>query len=248
MTSTADLHTLTGAYAAHALAEAECRAFERHLAQCDACALEVREFSETLARLGAAEVVAPPPELRIRVLAATATTRQLPPLAAAPVAADQERGRRVRRWPRFALAASVAVAAALGGIAVQQHERASGAAARADRLQVEQDRIAGLLTAPDARTSSRPLGSGAGTVIWSQSRGQAGFLAQGLPALAQGRTYELWYDDGGTMRPAGLLPTATGALLLTGPIHGAAGVGVTVEPAGGSARPSGQPVLVLPFS
>jgi anti-sigma factor RsiW len=35
---TADLHTLTGAYVLHALSESERAAFERHLADCAACA------------------------------------------------------------------------------------------------------------------------------------------------------------------------------------------------------------------
>ena len=40
----ADLHTLTGAYAADALSGTERLAFERHLDDCPACAQEVREF------------------------------------------------------------------------------------------------------------------------------------------------------------------------------------------------------------
>ena len=53
--STAELHTLTGAYALHALPEDERVAFERHLGACEACAQEVRELSATAARLGLAE-------------------------------------------------------------------------------------------------------------------------------------------------------------------------------------------------
>lgn len=247
MTIAADLHTLTGAYAAHALDEAERDAFERHLTQCEPCALEVREFRTTLARFGLAEAVPPPPELRARVLAATAAVRQLAPLTSAPGAGSARRGRLARQWAKLALAASLAGTAALGGIAFQQHQDARQAAVRADALQEQQARLAGLLTAPDARTATAHTGSGAGTVVWSQQLDQAGFLAQGLPALVHGTTYELWFDDAGTMRPAGLLAASSGSLLLSGPVGHAAGVGVTVEPAGGSAHPSGQPVLLLAF-
>ena len=55
----ADLHTLTGAYAAHALSDGERLAFERHLAACPACAQEVRELTETAARLGTAVAARP---------------------------------------------------------------------------------------------------------------------------------------------------------------------------------------------
>ena len=73
----ADLHTLTGAYAAHALSDSERLAFERHLAACPTCAQEVRELTETAARLGAAVAVRPPAALWERVLAEAVATRQL---------------------------------------------------------------------------------------------------------------------------------------------------------------------------
>ncbi|MFD9126380.1 anti-sigma factor domain-containing protein [Kitasatospora sp. NPDC059571] len=251
MTIGADLHTLTGAYAAHALDGAERTDFERHLAQCPACAAEVAEFTATLARLGAAEALQPPPELKARVMAALPAVRQLAPSGAevaAGHAAPRQRGRFARNWPKLALAASVALATGFGALAVQQHDQADRARAEAARLADQQAAFGTLLTAPDAKTATGTAGSGVGTVVWSQSRGEAGFLAAGLPALPQGKTYQLWFNDAGTMRPAGLLPQSNGSLVLSGPIDGAAGVGVTVEPSGGSQHPSGNPVLLLPFS
>ncbi|WP_441249430.1 anti-sigma factor [Kitasatospora sp. McL0602] len=249
MTNTADLHTLTGAYAAHALDELEREGFERHLAQCEACAQEVWEFSATLARLGAAETAPVPPELRARVLAGIGEIRQLAPQGLPGTASGTGRTRRrlLPGWSRLALAASVALAALLGGIAVQQHDQAQQARTQAAQLQQDRARFGELLTAPDARTVSAKDGPGQGTVVWSQSRDQAAFLASGMPALRAGTTYQLWFNDSGTMRPAGLLPGADGSLILAGGINGAAGVGVTVEPAGGSAHPSGQPVMLLSF-
>ncbi|MFG3054777.1 anti-sigma factor domain-containing protein [Kitasatospora sp. NPDC048239] len=252
MTIAPDLHTLTGAYAAHALPPPEREAFERHLTQCGACAQEVAEFAATLARLGAAEAVTPPAVLRARVMAGIGSVRQLAPSGSAPdgtasTGRTGRRGRLPRRWPGIALAASVALAAALGGLAVQQHDQARQARSQTARLQEQQAGLGALITAPDARTATAASGTGAGAVIWSESRDQAGFLATGMPALAAGRTYQLWFDDAGTMRPAGLLPGGDGAVLLTGRINGAAGVGVTVEPVGGSPHPSGPPVMLLPF-
>ncbi|MEV6212478.1 anti-sigma factor [Kitasatospora sp. NPDC051914] len=172
-------------------------------------------------------------------------TRTKPPAPRPPPA---RRGRFARHWPKFALAASVALAAAFGGLAVEQSRRADEANTRAAQLQAQQAAFGTLLTAPDARTATGTAGNGVGTVVWSQSQGRAGFLASGLPALPEGKTYELWFNDAGTMRPAGLLPASTGYLLMEGPLNGAEGIGVTVEPAGGSATPSGQPVMILPFA
>ena len=85
-------------------------------------------------------------------------------------------------------------------------------------------------------------------MVYSQSRGQAGFLASNLPSLPTDKTYQLWYNDHGTMRPAGLLPSSNGSLLLGGRIDGAAGIGVTVEPAGGSRTPTSAPLMLLSFA
>ncbi|MEV4556211.1 anti-sigma factor [Kitasatospora sp. NPDC049285] len=247
--SAADVHTLTGAYAAHALDPAECAEFEHHLEHCPACAQEVAEFTATLARLGSASAVPVPAEFKQRVMSALDTVRQEAPRTA-QLPAGTRRGRLRRTWPRFALAACLALAVGAGGLAVQQHREADRARARATAMQRQQDRIADLLTAPDARTTSGAVagGTGVATVVWSPSEGVAGFLASGMPPLAPGTTYQLWFDDRGTMRPAGLMPTASGALLLSGPLDGASGVGVTVEPAGGSPHPTGAPVVLLSFA
>ncbi|WP_410676276.1 anti-sigma factor domain-containing protein [Amycolatopsis sp. cmx-4-68] len=76
---TAELHTLTGAYALDSVPEGDRAEFERHLEECAACRQEVAELRATGARLAAAVAVDPPPELRVLVLADVARTRQLPP-------------------------------------------------------------------------------------------------------------------------------------------------------------------------
>lgn len=248
MNATADLHTLTGAYAAHALGPDERAAFEEHLAHCPACAQEVAEFAATLARLGAAEAITPPPALRARVLAALPTVRQDAPHTAAPADGARPDARRARRWTRLALAACLALATAGGALAAQQHRQAERARAQAAELRQQQAALTDLLAAPDARLATGPVrGGGTGTAVWSSALGRAGFWASGLPPLDGGRVYQLWFDDAGTMRPAGLLP-ADGAVVLAGTIGRADGVGVTEEPAGGSAHPTSGPIIVLPFS
>ena len=76
-----ELHLLTGAYVVDALTGEELAEFERHLYRCAACTEEVRGLRETTAALGMAAAVAPPPEMRPRVLAAATRMRQLPPSA-----------------------------------------------------------------------------------------------------------------------------------------------------------------------
>ncbi|MFD5135390.1 anti-sigma factor domain-containing protein [Streptomyces sp. NPDC058378] len=247
--STAELHTLTGAYALHALPEDERLAFERHLGACEACAQEVRELSATAARLGLAVSVAPPPALRERVLRDITTVRQEAPASGRSARAGGSPGR-AGRWSTYALAACVAAAAAFGGVAVWQNQVAQDARQEAARAAQHNEQVARVLTAPDAATSAADLGNGArGTVVVSQSVNRAVFLASDMARPPGGKVYQLWFDDAGTMRSAGLMdPSATDdAVLLDGPVDRASGMGITVEPAGGSEQPTSDPVALMEF-
>ncbi|WP_406098512.1 anti-sigma factor domain-containing protein [Streptomyces sp. NBC_01013] len=252
--SDAGLHTLTGAYALHALPESERGEFERHLSDCEACSVEVRELTETAARLGLAVSAAPPRELRERVLREIATVRQEPPSAGRRARAGSDGSGaavRARRWPAFTLAASLAAAAGFGGVAVWQHQEAQDARKEARATQQRNDQLTRVLTAPDAQSRSGPLTNGAtGTVVVSRSQDRAVFLASGLAEAPGGKVYQLWFDDDGAMRPAGLMRASAGspttyAALLDGPVDGATGMGVTVEPAGGSAKPTSAPMALM---
>ncbi|MEU8804871.1 hypothetical protein AB0C35_45630, partial [Spirillospora sp. NPDC048819] len=102
---TDDLHALAGPYALDAIDDAgERRLFEAHLAVCETCAAELREFRATTARLGMAVAEAPPPRLRDRVLADIGHVRQLPPVPAASPRRTSARPVRPRRWRRAAAA------------------------------------------------------------------------------------------------------------------------------------------------
>ncbi|MCM2415125.1 MULTISPECIES: anti-sigma factor [unclassified Streptomyces] len=253
--SNAGLHTLTGAYALHALPETERREFERHLGDCDACSVEVRELSETATRLGLAVSAAPPRELRERVLAEIVTVRQELPSSSRHSRSGGTATRatlgRAGRWPKFALAASLAAAAGFGGIAVWQNQEAQDAKEDARATQHQSEQVAQVISAPDAKSRSSTLSDGVkGTVVVSKSQDRAVFLASGLEEAPSGKVYQLWFDDDGTMRSAGLMKASgpastTYASLLDGPVDGATGMGITVEPAGGSEQPTSAPLALM---
>ncbi|MGW2201525.1 anti-sigma factor [Streptomyces sp. NPDC001774] len=243
-----DPHTLTGAYALDALDSGEREAVERHLTGCSSCAEEVQEFSETVTRLGLAVAVTPTASLRTGVMGRIATVRQEPPRTSAERSPLGRRG--LRRLSHWALAACLAGAAGLGGVAVWQYGQAEEARQEARQARGANDAVAAVLAAPDARISATRVEGGAvGTVVVSRSLDRAVFAASGMAAPPSGKVYQLWYDDAGTMRPAGLMdPRATTeATLLEGPVSGASGMGITVEPAGGSPHPTSAPVAVLAF-
>ncbi|MEU5774050.1 anti-sigma factor [Streptomyces venezuelae] len=253
MNSAADLHTLTGAYAADALDDAERARFEEHLALCPSCDQEVRELTATVARLALASAVTPRPALKDEVLRRIGTVRQDVPEVRRETAAVPDRApRRTRGVYRWALAACVAAAVGLGGTAVWQHQQAEDARDQARQAREQSSRrsqeLAAVLAAPDAKTRTDGLTDGArGTVVASKSLDKAVFIAAGMAPPPKGKVYQLWFDDSGSMRSAGLMdPDRTAAtVLMRGGIGKATGMGITVEPAGGSDEPTSSPVALM---
>ena len=233
----ADLHTLTGAYAAHALSDTERQTFERHLQACPACEREVRELQATATRLGAAVATPPPAALWDRIQAAVRVTRQLSPRI----------GPADRRRPRFS--PLLAVAAALLVVAVSLAVLNLDLGRRLDRPPPTVDQVAAVLAAPDARTvAARPGSPGQSRVVVSRARGQAVFVASGLPAAPKARTYQLWLIGADGPRSAGVVdPGAGGRVtrLLDGRVGQARQVALTVERQGGAPAPTSDPVVVV---
>ncbi|MDS0132173.1 MULTISPECIES: anti-sigma factor [unclassified Amycolatopsis] len=215
---TAELHTMTGAYALDAVSAADRAEFERHLGECAACRQEVAELRATGARLGVAAAVDPPPSLKLVVLADVARTRQLPPRV--PVV---RRLSRAKTWQvRFALfgAAAAAVVAVVFGVV---------------RTPAPVDSV---LSAPDA-AAIQGAGEGHTTLVVSRSRHQAVLLASDLPALDAGHVYQVWLIGGGHARSAGLMTTEVSQRMLVADLPADVDrIGITVEPAGGSAGPT----------
>ncbi|MFF9149483.1 anti-sigma factor [Streptomyces sp. NPDC055051] len=242
---TTDAHSLAAAYALGALDDAEREDFDTHLRTCDACRQEAIEFAATTARLAAAVSQPPPAAAKAQVMAAIDGVRQLPPrVPTAPHTAPTLRGILRRKALPLALAASVA-AVALGGVAVWQTRNGQELAEQARQAQQQLDAVGAVLAAPDARTVHGKAANGAlTTVVASDGQNKAVFTAADLPAPGAGKTYQLWLDHDGAMRPAGLIDH-DGTVILTGNPADAGAVGLTLEPAGGSPQPTTAPLLLM---
>jgi anti-sigma-K factor RskA len=266
---TQDLHTLAGVYAVGAVSDTERKRFERHLDDCPDCLNEVRGLNETATQLGLVVAMTSPPQLKERVMAAVAVTRQNPPLRdhRQPKAAQRPTG-----WmPRLVSAAAViaiAVAAALGVLQArtqsklstaqsqlhnaqsqlgQAHSQLGQAHSRLTRLEAQRRLIESILGSHGAQVvSHRSSKGGLVTVVFSHSTKRMVVTTADLPKLPPGQVYQLWLI-GKKIRSAGFLPTA-GKAGLTPPVL-ATGLQVgdvaamTVEPAGGTKQPT-TPVLV----
>jgi hypothetical protein len=249
-----DPHTLAGAYALDALPPRDQARFARHLAGCDVCAAEVAGLAETAGRLAGATAAAPPAELRERVLAEVARTRQLAPEPSAGRPAERRRARWLPARPVVQRggvlrpvaaglsAAFLAAAVVFGVLALTTQHRLTQAQAR-DHM------LAAVLTAPDAKMmSTRVIGGGTASIVMSAREHALAFSSAGLPALPSGQAYELWLMGPPGMRSAAMLPQASHGM--TAPVI-ASGlrpgdmVELTVEPSGGAAHPTTVALLLV---
>jgi len=230
---TIDLHSLAGPYALHALSPEERAQFEAHLEQCADCRAEIAGFQETAARLGAAESQKPPAGLRDRLLAAVATTPQERPIRSL---AQQSRLRRT--LPRLAVAAAFLIGAVgVGGYLVER-----------DNAQDEHNRnvaVTSVLSAPDAETIATSFPSGGNVrMVMSAAKDTAVIFANDLPRPGKGKVYQVWMIDDAGPHNQGTF-TTDGEMVMEG-VTKAQRVAVTVEPEGGSKKPTTEPIAVIP--
>jgi len=230
-----DVHALSGAYAVDALDDAERARFEAHLAQCPDCREEVDGLREAAAWLGTGDLAAPPAAVRDGVLSGIERIRPLPPAPAGGTV------RALRRRTPLLVAAAAAVVLLLGAGLAWLRPWADDAPRRltaAERILAARDAHAVEKTFPDGSTA---------TIVISRSEGRALIRTTGMAPAPAGRDYELWLQTpAGEMVPAGLMPDETDTTyVLHGDASEATGVGITVEPDGGSPQPTSDPIALF---
>jgi anti-sigma factor RsiW len=245
-----DLHVLTGSYVLDAVSDTEREEFERHLQNCPSCEAEVRGLRETAARLALACAVTPPARMEQQVLAATYRTRQLPPLSADRPRRSPRRRALPRRassrstFPRSTFPRRVAVLAAAASVAAAVALGITQLSAQHQLDQARATAIARVVTAPDAHVeTARTSAGGSVTVVASVALREAVVSTSGMASLPSSRVYQVWVMSPSGARSAGLMH---GSSLLASAVRPGDRIGITVEPADGTARPTTTPVAVLP--
>ena len=237
------LHALSGAYVVDALDHEERAAFEQHLPRCLDCQAEVASLREAASLMADDAAMTPPDSLRASVLAGISTIRPLPPEIAqrteesAPTNVVPMRRRRFR-VASLVTAAAVAASVAVGVVWHPWEDQNTSSVSAADQV----------LAAADAQKVSLDFKDGSSASVYrSKSKGKAVILTDGMAAPPSGKVYELWFQDStGTMVPAGLMPKSPDAkVLLKGDAAKATGVGITVEPEGGSKTPTSEPIALF---
>ncbi len=246
---TDSLHALSGAYVVDALDDFDRAAFEHHLAGCRDCQAEVASLREATTLMADDAALTPPASLRDSVLAGIKTIRPLPPeqesqtpteqvQAPEPIATVLPMRPRRRRLTMLVAAAAAVVAVGAGAVYQPWQDNSTSTLSAADQV----------LAASDAKRFEIKFDDGAtATVVRSLSQGRAVLVTRNMAAPPEGKAFELWLqDEQGSMIPAGLMTRAGDhKILLKGDAANATGVGITVEPAGGSPEPTSEPIALF---
>lgn len=234
-----DIHLLVGAYALDAVDDVERARFDRHLPTCESCQFELAEMAATVARIGAADEATPPPGMRDAVFTAVAQTPQALPRNHMTDFAEAKHPNRAVRWLSVAAVALAIGSAGALGYGYQQHQQV-------ESITAQSQLVTDVMMAPDAQLRQMPMGGATSTIVMSASEGAAVMVASNVPALPSDQVYELWtLTASGEARPAGTwTPGKSGsaAVPIEGDLATTAAVAVTVEPVGGSAKPTSKPI------
>jgi anti-sigma-K factor RskA len=264
---------LAEVYALNAVDDAERAAIEQFLASApaadrDAFNERVRQARETLATSFTAEEE-PPPGLLDRIMSSLPAQTAQPSPAAVPLpgtgpqttpvmphpvrdssgmAATDELGaarkrREERRRPQgmrnWLVGVAAAAVIALGGVGVGAY------------VANQNDPLNQVLQASDVRQATVDVnGGGTATVSISPSKDAAVVKMNGVPAPPAGKVYQMWLipKDGSAPVSQGLMDAeALSKPAVVKGIGSAAALGITVEPAGGSATPTLPTVAAAPL-
>ncbi|WP_394216698.1 anti-sigma factor domain-containing protein [Brachybacterium vulturis] len=187
-----------------------------------------------------------------RPVALSAEDAPAPPSPPAQVVSlDRYRAsRRRNRWTTVAAAALLLTTIAGAGLwnserTAEQEARASLEAMASEQASTEAERatLATILAADDAAHVAIPSQVGGSLqLLYSREQGAMFMQAADLPALPADETYQLWMIDDSGIASAGMLEEPAAAVIHDGAIPEGVTVGLTIEPAGGSAQPTTEPI------
>lgn len=111
-----------------------------------------------------------------------------------------------------------------------------------------------ILSYPDTQNFSINGESVTGTLLLNKDHNTAVLVAWDLPYLAENQIYQIWFVEpnghrvsAGLFRPEGKQAYTTQIISSAQGFTGFTGIGVTVEPAGGSDQPTGPRVFKVDF-
>lgn len=233
---------LIAAYALGSLDPEEARLVDAHLASCPDCARALQDYALVAeGLLLSVPARQPRPAVRAKLIAR---------ISAAGERAAFDAPRFLQRlWPLAVVAAFVLLLGLNLSNSLRLRTMARAQAALAQQVSEDQASIA-LASYPSAH-AALVRGSGAyGTYLYEPQLRIAVLYAWGLPPLEPDETYQLWLiEPDGDRVSGGIFQASEGGdftrLVTQAPqeMDAYVGIGVTVEPAGGSDAPTGERIL-----
>jgi anti-sigma-K factor RskA len=229
---------LKDSYVLGALPEEERLEFERYLMAHPDLQAEVEELGAVAGLLAfSPQEQEPPPELRHRIMAT--------------VEAEAARPRTSRRSWLAGLWEAVGVRdLALAAAAVLVIGLFSWSMLLQGEVRDLQGRVQDLQSQPQG-PQMIALGSGgtkqgARAVLVTLEGDRAVLVAENMPPVPEGKTYQIWVIKDDTPQPSGLFEPRGDSIaaVVEHPVEEADAVAVTVEPEGGSKKPTTDPILV----
>ena len=226
---------LKEAYVLDALPEEERREFEEYLAAHPERQAEIEELNAVAGLLALSpEEYEPSPELRQNLMSIVEAEAE-PVLAARRRERRESSLMRLREFFRLRNLALVAAAALLIGLL-------SWNVLLRSEIRGSQNEV-GELRAVELQGSALPEEASAEIVRLENQK--AFLIAEDLPAVGEGETLQIWVIDDDGPKPSGLFEPKEGVVTVpvTRSLKGAEVVAVTVEPEGGSPRPTRKPMM-----
>lgn len=231
------------AYAIGALEAEDTIALEAHLQTCESCQKELaayRSVSNNL--LAATSPREPSPELRKRLQGRL-------PSAQKPV-----RPRFAWSFSQLAMGAALVLLFVMNVFSFSQMQALQQQqSSLLQQFQNSQVALA-MLSYPGTQALTFQEGGVAGSVLVDKDRNTAALVAWNLPQLSAQQIYQIWLiEPSGHRVSAGLFypqadsPYTTEPILSKQDLANFVGIGVTVEPAGGSNQPTGPRVFKVDF-
>ena len=253
-----ELQELYPAYVLDAVNDVDRARIEQHLPQCTHCAGAVAVYRPVADAMAfAAPAADPPADLKSRVLAATMPHMLRTPPAPSLLAQLSAGWSNLFRAPAFsAMALLWAIGLAVWNISLQNQvaQQAALSHQMSTEISFQRDMLNTM-----AYANGEPMKL-QGTQIASRAVGRLyapadettlALIVNDLPPLPSGKVYQFWLVDVTGDRTSGGTFTVDeqgrGWLLVHAPkpLSNYQGVGVTVEPAGGSQQPTGEKMMEM---
>lgn len=254
MSTCQEIQELIPTFVLDAMTDAERAQIEQHLPRCADCAQRVAEYRPIADLLAfTAPPVEPSPELKYRVLAAT-MPKQIA-RAPRPTFDLQSLISNLFRAPTFAAAMMVLIVAlALWNFALQNQVNQQAGLSREVTREIEHQReflniVAYTDGQPRRMIATDAAPKAVGRLYAATELNSFALVVYDLPTLDANRAYQLWLIDPNGDRTSGGTFTVdhegTGWLIIhaSQPLKSYQCVGITVEPRGGSSKPTGARVL-----